>query len=112
MCLRVHDLERSSQSQKPLSVEQLRERFERLPGRRLPTKASPDAVTPVHTPQISAPLNSTPLSSLKVPAKMASPKVAQPSKTDEEGRFSEIDRDLMVAVVAVGALIAMLFWLG
>jgi len=101
VCLKVHDLERSSQSQKPLSVEQLRERFERLPGRRVQIKASPDAVTPVHTPRIS----------LNPPAKMASPKVAHPIKTDEKGRFSEIDRDLIIAVVAVGVLVAMLLWL-
>lgn len=101
VCLKVHDLERSSQSQKPLSVEQLRERFERLPGRRVQIKASPDAVTPVHTPRIS----------LNPPAKMASPKVAHPIKTDEKGRFSEIDRDLIIAVAAVGVLVAMLLWL-
>lgn len=101
VCLKVHELGLSNQSEKPLSVGQLRERFERLPGRRLQTKASSEAVTPVHTPKVS----------LIPSAKKGVPKITDPNQDGEEGRFIEISRVLIIAAVAVGVLVAMLFWL-
>ncbi len=104
VCIKVCDID---VTEKPLSVAQLRERFERLPGRRgrdsepSPTQTSADAVTPVHTPaarRVPPPL-------------MAAPKIALPVKSEKVSRFADFDRDLLIAIAVVTVLVVFLLWL-
>ena len=53
----------------------------------------------------------TPKVSLIPSAKKGVPKITDPNQDGEEGRFIEISRVLIIAAVAVGVLVAMLFWL-
>lgn len=94
VCIKLDAIE---ESQPPLTVAQLRERFERLPGRRFPAQpaaADSDAVTPVHTPQARL-----------APPVMAAPKIALPVSGEKKGGFSEFDRDLLIAIGVVSALV-------
>jgi len=90
ICLRLRDLDEALVTQPPLTVAQLRERFERLPGRRADTPPSMSA-----TPAATA---------------MAAPNIARPVAQNKSAWPSEFDRDLLIAICAVGALVALLLW--
>ena len=129
VCIRVSGLEIT---QPPLSVPELRARFERLPGRRSNETASADNVTPARTPQVSAGAETVddddlsgvaPAPRVAVAAKIALPKKGasasgvsseQPSvdpAPDTEPATNEFDRDLWIALLAVTAMIALMVWI-
>jgi len=122
VCLRVSDIE---VLQPVLSVEQLRERFERLPGRRKdqledgPGETVPlgnddlDGVAPA--PRVAA------AAKIALPQKGGADNKATGTADEDSGetetfagehrsRIDELDRDLLIAVVAVAVLVALVFW--
>ena len=103
VCLKVKELDEALISQPPLSVAQLRERFERIPGRRFDSMS-----TPVATSSASPPARSG--GSSNRPPVMAAPKIALPIAKENKNRLSAFDRDLLVAIGVVGALVALLLW--
>ena len=91
VCMRLTGIAEEHVMQPPLSVAQLRERFERLPGRRA------GAIVPSSSPRALSPV-------------LAPPKVALPVNSEKELRMAAFDRDLLIAISAVGALLALLLW--
>jgi len=99
VCVRLDSL---AEAEQPLTVDQLRERFERLPGRRAESSASdnagPDAVTPVHSPQAQP-----------APRVMAAPKIALPSNSKKSSsKLAKFDLVLLASLVFLSALILFL----
>ncbi len=92
VCLRVKELDESLIAQPPLSVAQLRERFEQRPG---PHADAPRI--PAAEPVAAAPA-------------MAAPKIALPVAQEKKAWLTEFDRDLLIAIGVVGALVALLLW--
>ena len=91
VCMRLTGIAEEHVMQPPLSVAQLRERFERLPGRRA------GAIVPSSSARALSPV-------------LAPPKVALPVNSEKELRMAAFDRDLLIAISAVGALLALLLW--
>lgn len=131
VCLRMSGL---ASSQPPLSVPQLRARFERLPGRRDTGAVAEgsDSVTPARTPQVSlesATADDSDLSGIAPAPRVAvAGKIKLPKRgasaggsngaqssidaaSDVKPTPNKFDRELLIALVVVAAMIALVLWI-
>jgi len=107
VCLRLTGLDEALVTQPPLSVPQLRERFERLPGRR----AVPMTTTAVSSGGGNESMQATvtpPATPTATP--LPTPEASAVAKAKTAPARSKFDRDLLIAIGAVGALVVLLLW--